>query len=784
MSPSAPFSFRPDLLLIADSTGRILSASEASRERLGRPPEGLTLAELFGESAAHRLQSEPEAQVALPPLAPEAGGPRGEWHLQRLRLADGGLLVYATAPRVGPGEVPAAWERRITRKLLNPTQEDLIGQQRAFMLAIFDADPNLIFVKDCFGRFIFVNKAVGDLFFSTPDEIVLQHNAEVHRNEEELKTFDAVDQRVLTTGQEVCVEESFTKADGVTVWYDTRKRPLLAPNGETFVLGISVEITERRNMEQLLEDARQRLELAVSAGQLGLWDWNVGESRVYFSPTWKAQLGYEDEELPNTFETWMSRMHPEDVERVMGVVQQHMKDATHGDRYMNEFRMRAKDGSWRWIAGYGLVVRDKSGAGVRVTGYHVDITERKRREEEEHALRESLRRTNRHLERLGRMKDEFLANMSHELRTPLNAILGQAEALAEGIFGSLTEGQRAALQTVEESGQHLLSLINDVLDIAKSNSGYLELELEEVAVEEVCQESLRLVREQARRKGLTVGYSSDGTVERLTADRRRLRQILLNLLSNAKKFTPEKGRIGLEVTAREEGQAVAFTVWDTGCGIAGEELQRVFEPFVQLDAGLARRSEGSGLGLSLVRRFAELHGGKVEVESEVGRGSRFTVVLPVQQPKTPAVPRLEDRAASSGSSPTAISTTMARTVLVADDHEANTRHLQDYLETHGYTVRVARDGYEAVRLCHELKPTVVLMDIQMPGLDGLEAIKQIRASPTTASVPIVALTALAMQGDRERCMAAGANDYLSKPVRLRHVLEVVVGLEARVRGVA
>jgi CheY-like chemotaxis protein len=213
-------------------------------------------------------------------------------------------------------------------------------------------------------------------------------------------------------------------------------------------------------------------------------------------------------------------------------------------------------------------------------------------------------------------------------------------------------------------------------------------------------------------------------------------------------------------------------VWDNGLGIAEEDRQRIFEPFIQLDAGLDRRHEGSGLGLALVRRLVDLHHGRLELESELGRGSRFTVVLPVE-PLSTAAPQ---KARALGP-PTPVPLPAARltecTVLIADDNVANTRHLEEYLKAHGFRVLVVHDGEEVMRLCRDVKPAAVLMDIQMPRVSGLEVIRQLRAETATAHLPMVALTALAMQGDREQCLAAGANAYLSKPVRLGDVLALV-----------
>ncbi|MFN3200982.1 MAG: PAS domain-containing protein [Bradymonadia bacterium] len=664
---------------------------------------------------------------------------------------------------VPPPEVPTAWSRRFAQRLTSESG-DIVEEQRLFMLSILDADPNLIFVKDRYGRFIFVNQAVARLFGAEPEDVVRQANDAVHENEAELEVYDKVDQEVLRTGEEIRIEESFTLANGQVCWFDTRKRPLKAPNGETYVLGISVDITARRGAEAALFEANRRLEMAVSAGHLGLWDWQVKTTKVYLSPTWKSQLGYSDAELVNSFDTWTSLMHPDDLDQTVGVVMQHVEDPRADSRFAIQFRLRDRSGTWRWIASYGLVIRDQHGEADRVVGYHVDIHEQRMQ-------REHLEESNEQLARAARLKDEFLANMSHELRTPLNAILGQSEAVSEGLFGPVNSEQMQALKTVEESGLHLLSLITDILDVAKINAGHLELYRTSVHVDEVCEESLRLVREQARRKDIDVFYAKDGAVERVPADRRRLKQILVNLLSNAKKFTPSGGRLGLEVAISADGDALTFTVWDTGVGIPEERRARLFEPFIQSDGGLNRRHDGTGLGLALVSKLTALHGGRVELESEPNRGSRFTVFLPlgstpervVVLPASPTPVVLNQRASLSH----------VRKVVIADDNINNVLHLKTHFTALGMEIVIAQNGQEAIDACEKHSPDLVLMDIQMPGMDGFEAMRRLRANPETAKLRIIALTALAMPGDRERALAAGADEYLSKPVSARRLLTVV-----------
>jgi PAS domain S-box-containing protein len=396
-----------------------------------------------------------------------------------------------------------------------------------------------------------------------------------------------------------------------------------------------------------------------------------------------------------------------------------------------------------------------------------------------------LNQSNAELEHANRAKDEFLANMSHELRTPLNSILGLSESLLEQTRESLSDRQQRSLQVIESSGRHLLELINDILDLSKIEAGKLDFYPEILGVAEISQASLAFVRSQALEKSINLTFEEDPTASKFYADPRRLKQILVNLLNNAVKFTPEGGQVTLQVRANEDEDLIQFSVIDSGVGIAPQDLERLFQPFEQVDSSLNRKQEGTGLGLALVEKLTDLHGGSVQVESEVGKGSRFTINLPwrresvVQQEISVAggeLPAPEQAEKSSVSSEQMLE---HGRILLAEDNMANILTIGEYLESHGYQVTVAHDGVEALEKAEEINPGIILMDIQMPAMNGLEAIRRLRETPRFVSTPIIALTALAMPGDRERCLKAGASEYMSKPVSLRKLLHTINELLGR-----
>ncbi len=436
-----------------------------------------------------------------------------------------------------------------------------------------------------------------------------------------------------------------------------------------------------------------------------------------------------------------------------------------------EFQLRQPSGERRAISARVFTIRPRKRQHYLVSMRDITLTKR---------AEETLRLANAELERALRMKDEFLANMSHELRTPLNAILGLSESLLEQVAGPLTAKQQKYLNTINESGSHLLELINDILDLAKVESGQVKLELRQVDINEACEASMRMIWQLANKKNQKIVYESALAAGSVLADERRLKQMIVNLLSNAVKFTPANGKIGLSVSARPEEKRLLIEIWDTGIGIRQEDIPRLFRPFVQLDSTLSREATGTGLGLVLVANIARMHGGSVSITSQMGEGSRFTISLPWDPagdssnlPSIETVPAVPGAMLFPGG--------FSPTILLVEDTETSVVVIRDFLESAGFRVVVATNGVEAIALASSLIPDLILMDVQMPGLDGLTATRRIRQDPRMQTLPILALTALAMDSDRERCFDAGMDDYISKPVNLKELAKTIASHLERTR---
>ncbi len=373
-----------------------------------------------------------------------------------------------------------------------------------------------------------------------------------------------------------------------------------------------------------LHESRERFEIAVQGSRDGLWDWDILRDTVYFSPRWKAILGFEDDEIPNKSGEWMAHVWPEDRPMAEMAVEEYLNGTR--SEYEIEFRMRHKDNEPRWVLARGVALRDADGQPYRMAGSHTDITGRKKAEQELLAAKAAA-------EAASLAKSLFLANMSHELRTPMNAIIGFSELLQDQVFGEMNARQTKYVGNISTSGKHLLQLINDILDLSKVEAGHMELFVQAVEVSEVLRGVLAVAKGLASKKQVTLTLSSAEDLPPLLADPARLKQILYNLLSNAIKFTPEGGQV--TVKTRIVADLLEVSICDTGIGLRPEDRERIFGQFEQVDSTYTRLQQGTGLGLSLTRQMVAMHGGEIWVESEgLGLGSTFRFTLPLAAPES------------------------------------------------------------------------------------------------------------------------------------------------------
>jgi PAS domain S-box-containing protein len=641
--------------------------------------------------------------------------------------------------------------------------------------SLMESLTSVVAIIDADGTFHYMNDLAARELGGTPGELIGKTMYDLFPYPVASQQMENI-KRVLQEDRGL-VNENISSVHGEPRWHRATLQPIHDQAGRaTRALVNSVDIHDLKTMQQELQDLNATLEQRIRLETAKVQDLYENAPTGYHSldqngilvrinQTELSWLGYtRDEMIGRLLLDFITPASQEEFRHNFPVLKQqgYLKDI--------EFEFVRKDGTFLPVLMNSTASYDERGEFVMTRSTILDLTQRKLAEETQHLA-------NLEMARALRLKDEFLANMSHELRTPLNAILGISELLQSGIPGSLNERQSHYMQNIDTSGHHLLTLINDLLDISKIESGKLEIHLESVSLSDVCQSSLSLVKELAIKKKIALQYQPGTTLSTILADPIRLKQILVNLLSNAVKFTPDGGKVTLEVAANPSKSRVEFSVSDTGIGIAAGDLLRLFTPFSQVDSSLTRKYEGTGLGLALVKKLTELHGGEVFVTSEPGRGSCFTISLPWQP--APEAQRLiagdddDDQAHDPPARAVAPPSASPWKILLVEDNEYNILSVEDYLEGSGYRVEVARNGKEALDKIDLLQPDLILMDIQMPVMDGLEATRRLRSNPAYAEVPIIALTALAMPGDRDSCLEAGASAYIQKPVRLKEMANLI-----------
>jgi len=665
--------------------------------------------------------------------------------------------------------------RDITERKL---AEVAVRESRELLRTVIDENPNIILMKDWDGRYLMVNRALANLYGTRPEYLVGKTDGDFNANREQVEFFQENIQSIMRAGTTQVVMEASTDATtGEIHYFQSIKKPLTGPDGEPRILVIAHDITETHQAKARAEASEQRLNYALDATGEGVWDWDVSAGKLQHNAQWSRALGLDESGLEHPISAFTERLHPEDRAAVLARVQACLDGS--GD-YVSEHRMLRTDGAVLWVLDRGRVVsRNADGRALRVVGSYSDISERKaiQRELEQH--REHLEALVAHrthelvaarerAEAASRAKSTFLANMSHEIRTPMNAIIGLTHLLRRS---SAQPKQAEQLDKVAEAARHLLGIINDILDISKIEAGKMVLEAADFRLDQVIANTLDLLRGKAAAKGLALTSEIDPALPRtLRGDALRLGQVLLNFAGNAVKFT-EHG--GIHITASVavsdtghggDGLRVRFVVSDSGIGMLEDQVKRLFQSFEQADSSTTRKYGGTGLGLAISKRLIELMGGGREgdigVESTPGQGSRFWFEIPLvlgvaQITVTQLV--LSDVLA-------ALSRQRGARILLVEDNAVNQDVAQELLNEAGLHADVASNGAEALRLITDTPYDLVLMDVQMPVMDGLAATQAIRALPGRERTPILAMTASAFAEDRQQCLDAGMDDHVAKPV--------------------
>jgi PAS domain S-box-containing protein len=533
---------------------------------------------------------------------------------------------------------------------------------------------------------------------------------------------------------------------------------LIHVNGRELVIGMDRDATARFSAERALRESEERWQLAVAGSDEGVWDWNVVTDTFWFSPRWKSALGFSDDEIVNARESWFQRVHPDDLATMERELQVHLKQRS--DLYHCEYRMRHKDGSWRWSLARGKAHFDAEGRALRMLGTQIDITAQKQLEVE-------LRSAKDEAEAADRAKSDFLAVMSHEIRTPMNGVIGFTNLLLDT---TLSVEQRDWLLTIRSSGESLVTLINDILDFSKIESGHMELDYHAVPLRRCVEEVLDLLWSKASEKKIELLHSIDeGVPDWIITDGTRLRQILVNLVGNAIKFTAHgevEVRVSIPSARHGEQQRIAFSVRDTGSGIPPDRVDRLFKPFSQVDSSTTRKYGGTGLGLAISRRLVQLLGGEIELAHTSAQGSCFGFAInaaaasaPEGQPATSSQENLHVDLAS-------------RHVLIVDDNETNRRILSSQLGRWGLICHAFEKPVDALGYLRDGGlAEVALLDMMMPEMHGVDLADGLTAIRPRDKLPLVLLSSVSREELRQFNPEKFFDVILCKPVRQSALLD-------------
>ncbi|SFE96221.1 PAS domain-containing protein [Spirosoma endophyticum] len=648
---------------------------------------------------------------------------------------------------------------RIQAALERARVEEALHESERFMQGVIRSLPLVIYLFDLIQRQPrYLSPQVNHLFGYTVDQMQTREQDlfEAFFHPDDRPRLDAHFARIRS-GQPV--GENHAGVFAITyrinhpqrgwVWVQSRDTVYArdADGTPTLLLGTAEDITERMSTAQAIEESEKRLRLAIEATELATWEWNLDTGEVYWNEQHFRLFGMPPQPQPLTAAVFMDHVHPDERERVSQLLQ---KAITERSAYNAEFCAIRDDGSTRWMSGYGRIVEEVNGKPRRLSGVMFDVDERRRAED---ALKTADQR-----------KDEFLAMLAHELRNPMSTLRSGLQIL------SLTDGKdetsRDTIAMMNRQTDHLVHMVDDLLDVSRISRGKIVLQKERVDLVEVVQAAAQSVRPLAEEQHRHLQVSLPPTPIYVAGDATRLTQVVTNLLANGVRYTDWGGQIWLSLEHRDSG--AILQVRDNGIGIATEQLTNIFELFVQVDNSYSRSKGGLGLGLTLVKRLVEKHGGQVAARSEgVGKGSTFTIHLP-------SLTAAAEQVAKS----TLLGTDPATTqrILVIDDNADAAMSLGMLLKLKGYEVHTRTSGRSGIEVAESLKPRVILLDIGMPELDGYETCRLIREQSWGRNLVVIALTGYGQMEDRQRTQEAGFDGHLVKPVDLAVLFELLTDL--------
>lgn len=622
-----------------------------------------------------------------------------------------------------------------------------------------------IFIHDRFGKIIEVNQNACEILGYRRDELTLLSILEVEAGHNEVELRNLWDMGTTNPSKFPMTLEGLNRRKSGTVFPVEVRVSILPTDGDILYVASVRDISERKEAEAAADRSAASLINAQRIAHLGSYEWNVVTDELFWSEEHFRIWELDPKLVEPSFKLFMERIHPEDREKAQAAVEYSLNS---GDAFDINYRLQMNDGSIKYVESLGEPECDKNGLPLRMVGTIHDITK-------EHEIQENLIAAKEEAEKANHAKSDFLSSMSHELRTPLNGILGFTQLLQLDPSAPLTDGQKDSTNQVIKSGQHLLDLIDQVLELAQIEAGNLSVSLEPVPMCDLVDECIDMVASMAEKRAITISFENDCPDVNAMGDRTRIRQVILNLLSNAVKYNNEGGSISIaaRIDTNDVGNKnIHMAVSDTGPGIAKEKQSGIFEPFNRLGHE-SSEIEGTGIGLVITRELLRMMDGDMGFESEVGKGSTFWIEIPLAKEQAKEIESENNKQGTVHVLDIPVgSKKQSYKVLYVEDNPANMKLMEKILDrVPNIDMISASTGEIGIEKAMNELPDVILMDINLPGIGGMDAMVELKKLDETKNIPVIAVTAAAMKHEVEEGKKAGFYTYLTKPIKIVELMD-------------